>query len=141
MEIITCILSLLDKNKEVVVPTFGKFSLNFSSVTEDHSTGKVLPPQKYVAFEQPHKLNDIYLVKELQAYLNINQDEAEKIMLEEIVKWKNTLKNSNSLTLKGLGSFTLDKERITYEVSKDCIFNYRNYGLPELYVSLKDIKA
>lgn len=137
MNIVDGIFSLLEKNKEVTLPSLGKLVLEFCSAERDATTGKTYPPKYVISFDQQHNLNDCILVHELGEIEGIDKKKTEKLVAEGIASWKNILKEENTLILQGLGRFTMEGEKIAFKESKDCIFNFKNYGLPFIYISLK----
>ncbi len=114
----------------ITLPALGKFELLFESVRTDPETRKNYPPGYQILFSQQHNLNDDSLIREIAASESQDAEQVKKEVNEIISNWKNRLKSEGSLKLDGWGIFTSHKEKIEFQMGDDCIFKFKNFGLP-----------
>ncbi|MGM5630432.1 hypothetical protein O2K51_05970 [Apibacter raozihei] len=132
MELLKYCIQLLEDNKQITLPTLGKFNLLFESAKVDPESKKTFPPRYALVFSQQHSLNDNTLAKEI----SLAESKDFKLVKESVDKtineWKEILKSNGKLDLDKLGTFSSDKEKIIFSMSENCIFNYKYFGLPAI---------
>ncbi|MDR1877142.1 MAG: hypothetical protein LBQ84_05910 [Flavobacteriaceae bacterium] len=130
MDVVKYIIQLLDEFHQITLPSFGKFELVFNSAKSDSDAGKIYPPNYEISFSQQHNLNDDNAAQEIAKAESLDIEDARTEIRRIISDWKKTLKTEGSLTLDTLGIFSSEKEKITFRMGDDCIFNFKNFGLP-----------
>jgi hypothetical protein len=132
MNLAQYIILLLEEFHQVTLPFLGKFELEFISVTSDESTKKTYPPGYIISFSQQHDLNDLSVIRRIAKMESLNEEEVEIKVRQSISDWKETLKTTHFLSIDKFGILTSEKEKITFKMSEDCIFNFKNFGLPSI---------
>lgn len=130
MNLVSHIIQILENDHEITLPSLGKFQLIFKPVIIDDTTEKKSPPYYAVVFSQQFDINNETIFRQISISESIEENIIRKEYTTILSKWKTILKEENHLFLENLGTFSADKEKITFEIADNCIFNFKNFGLP-----------
>lgn len=130
MNLISHIIQILENNQEVTLPSLGKFQLIFKPVIIDDITKKISPPYYAVIFSQQFDINNETIFEQISRLESMDENIVKEEYKTILFNWKSILKRENQLFLEKLGTFTTDKEKIIFEMADNCIFNFKNFGLP-----------
>lgn len=139
MDLEEFILEKLIQDKNVVIQYFGKLYVKFYSAEIQPDTNFFFPPKYKVEFSQQYDLNDTSTYTEYAQINNIPLEEATQLIDKRVKEWKNTLKTSQNLMLKDLGSFSIDKENIRFRMSNSNPILNSNFGLPLLKININNL--
>lgn len=125
----------------VIIPGFGGLVAQMQPATVNQVNRQMYPPSKKVAFNQNLKHNDGLLANHLCRRKNCSYAEA-LVMLNQFVQLlADTLQNSNSYALPGIGSFRLDAEnKLLFFPEKNSFFLYDSYGLQAVKAVPADVE-
>ena len=127
---------LLYEHDCVVLPELGGFLAYFSHAFYSEQNELYHAPQKRVAFNEALKLDDGLLVHYLTINEQITREEAQKKVRGFVETVKNTIKETGSFTLQGIGTLeSNDEGKLQFEPVNETNFYAEGFGLKSLQVS------
>ena len=131
------ILEFLKNHAEVSVAGFGIFYLKNINALVETDRKSILPPGKEVAFKNTTETSDLDFASFLASQRNISIDEAEAEIKKHVVFWNSTLEKEGTLTVEGIGTFSLNDSKIHFSGARLNNATPDFYGLEE--INLADI--
>jgi hypothetical protein len=126
----TLVKSLLNKYNCVIVPGLGGFIAHQESAVIDPISLVIKPPFKHITFNAQLTLNDGLLVTQLADYLKIDYVDAIKIVDNEVLNFKQFLKNNSQFQIAELGNFTINSlGTLLFVPEKTANFLLHSFGL------------
>lgn len=127
---------LLYEHDCVVLPDLGGFLAYFSHAFYSEQNELYHAPQKRVAFNEALKLDDGLLVHYLTINEQISRDEAQKRVRLFVDTIKNTIKETGTYSLDGIGTLENNAEgKLQFEPTPEINFYSEGYGLKSLHVN------
>lgn len=127
---------LLYEHDCVVLPDLGGFLAYFSHAFYSEQNSLFHPPQKRVAFNEALKLDDGLLTHYLTINEQITRDEAQKRVRLFVDTIKNTIKETGSYVLEGIGTLEMNEEgKFQFEPTPETNFYAEGFGLKSLQIS------
>lgn len=102
------ISQLLYRYQCVTVPGFGAFLTEIQSAQWVESANSFFPPKKQISFNTNIKNNDGLLANHIARTEKTSYEYAISAIQYEVLNWKKELEQNKSLTVKNVGSFTLN---------------------------------
>ena len=99
---------LLYRYQCVTVPGFGAFLTEIQSAQWVESANSFYPPKKMISFNTNIKNNDGLLANHIARAEKTSYEYAISAIQYEVLNWKKELEQNKSLTVKNVGSFTLN---------------------------------
>lgn len=99
---------LLYRYQCVTVPGFGAFLTEIQSAQWVESANSFYPPKKMISFNTNIKNNDGLLANHIARTEKTSYEYAISAIQYEVLNWKKELEQNKSLTVKNVGSFTLN---------------------------------
>jgi cell division septation protein DedD len=127
---------LLYEHDCVVLPDLGGFLAYFSHAFYSEQNSLFHPPQKRVAFNEALKLDDGLLTHYLTINEQITRDEAQKRVRLFVDTIKNTVKETGTYALEGIGTLEMNAEgKLQFEPTPEINFYAEGFGLKSLQVT------
>lgn len=127
------ISGLLYRYQCVTVPGFGAFLTESRSARIDETTNTFYPPQKTISFNFHLKNNDGLLANHLAKAKNLDYDAVVRHIENEVLRWKNSLQNGESISLKNIGRLYLNTENnLVFENTETTNYLTDAFGLSSL---------
>jgi len=127
---------LLYEHDCVVLPDLGGFLAYFSHAFYSEQNELYHAPQKRVAFNEALKLDDGLLVHYLTINEQISREEAQKQVRLFVDTIKNTIKETGTYSLEGIGTLENNAEgKLQFEPTPEINFYSEGYGLKSLHVN------
>ncbi|MGM8360928.1 SPOR domain-containing protein [Flavobacterium sp. ARAG 55.4] len=102
------ISQLLYRYQCVTVPGFGAFLTEIQSAQWVESANSFFPPKKLISFNTNIKNNDGLLANHIARTEKTSYEYAISSIQYQVLNWKKELEKNKSLTVKNIGSFTLN---------------------------------
>jgi len=129
------ISQLLYRHQCVIMPGFGAFLTEIQSAEIQDATHSFYPPKKVISFNAYLKSNDGLLANHIAQSEKIEYTQAVNIIENEVINWKNKLKNAEILSLKNIGDFALNLDKnLVFTPSTQLNYLMQSFGLTA-YVS------
>ena len=129
------ISQLLYRHQCVIMPGFGAFLTEIQSAEIQDGTHSFYPPKKVISFNAYLKSNDGLLANHIAQSEKIEYTQAVNIIENEVINWKNKLKNAEILSLKNIGDFALNLDKnLVFTPSTQLNYLMQSFGLTA-YVS------
>lgn len=124
----------------VIIPGFGSVLTHYTPARFDQQTGKYLPSERKVAFNEVLKIDDGLLTKLISENEGLSYQQARK-HIDDFVQTAHSLIRKNKLiTLNGIGNFHLNGEgRIVFHPDESRNFHPEFYGLRAVQVSVPEM--
>ncbi|MDO5655374.1 MAG: hypothetical protein Q4G27_04465 [Flavobacteriaceae bacterium] len=132
MSVEKAILKLLYRYDCVIVPEFGGFVAQQKSAEFHPLTYSFVPPRKVVSFNSDLVHSDGLLAHEIQNTEKINYAEALELIQQKVNAWNQSLINSETIEIAGLGTFKNNQNIIEFLPSPNQNFDLNTYGLSEV---------
>lgn len=124
------ISDLLYRYECVTIPEFGAFLTQRKGAQIHHTTNAFYPPSKVVSFNAQLSSNDGLLVKYIADVTGKEYETVLKKVQKEVSSWKQTLKNSDIVSLENIGDLSLNVEgNIQFEPSYQLNYLTSSFGL------------
>lgn len=119
----------------VIVPRFGAFIGNYRSAQLNRLSNKLSPPSKLITFNPKLSQNDGLLINYVAEQNGMGYAEAEEIVKREVTRWKEILRNAETVTLPKVGSLFTDSTGVI-RFERDEQFNLlkSSYGLEPFFL-------
>ncbi len=135
MDLSQNISQLLYRYQCVVVPGFGGFLNDTQSAELNENTNLFFPPRKTIYFNANLVNNDGLIANHISISNKISYDDAVRYINLEVASWKETLNQNQVVSLKNIGSLSLNYEnRIVFVPSNELNYLTSSFGLNS-YVS------
>lgn len=122
------ITDLLYRYECVIIPEFGGFVTNTQSARISNYSNTFYPPSKKLSFNNHLKNNDGLLANYIASVDKMPFKSAMNFIRFEVNRWKEELANSD-VTLDGIGTLSLDNDKILFEPQKEVNYMTDAYGL------------
>lgn len=130
MKIEHYISQLLYRYQCVTIPGFGAFLTEIQSAQLFEGTNAFYPPKKALFFNTHLKNNDGLLANHISQTENISYEEAVVAIQTEVLSWKRTLQNRETLTIKNIGMLSLNTENnLVFEATQQPNYLTASFGL------------
>ncbi|AFD05798.1 HU domain-containing protein [Solitalea canadensis] len=132
-EITKHIITLLERNNEVTIPSVGGLYLSKTETKYHYDNTTFYPSNVSVTFN-PHRLSDDGLLRnEIALGENLSTHMAEYELQKFIIKVKQELSRNHEFDLPGIGKLVSDQmANITFKTIDGFVLNKDNYGLSEI---------
>lgn len=111
MELVSHIITLLNKNGRVIVPQFGEFFLSKSSAKLQIENGRLLPPSKIIGCIIQYTLSDNELTQYIANQEGVSNREAALEVQKQTDFWKNILDKDGRLAIENLGEIAFEENQ------------------------------
>lgn len=129
------IKEVLIQNDSLIVKGFGAFQKELESAQIDEKSGEIKPPHVSIKFDSTLKIDSGTLTKFIAQKEKITEDEAVKIIIENVNAWEADLKAGKPVEIQGIGVVTQTPEGIKKFEAKILAGTFPDmYGLPVLTV-------
>jgi hypothetical protein len=114
----------------VIIPNFGGVITHYLPARFDSATGKYLPSQRKVAFNEVLKVDDGLLAKFISQNEGMSHEQAQRHIKDFIQTVQALLKKNKAVTLNGIGLFQQNAEgRLVFQPDLTRNFHSEFYGL------------
>lgn len=127
------IAELLLRHNCVIIPNFGGFIANVLNAQIDLNQGRIEAPKKALTFNTNLINNDGLLANHLAHKNQLSFEQASTTIQEEVVTWKQQLKQGERVEIERVGFLYFDKEQ-NLNFEQDRCFNLlmSSYGLSDV---------
>lgn len=132
MNIDAYILDLLNSHDCVIIPEFGGFIKNYVSAEISEKDKSFRSPHNEILFNNKLKKNDGLLINYISEKNNISYKSAELELNKYKSELKNTINNSGSANITGIGEFYYDGSNLAFSSKTEDYFSDA-YGLSDFY--------
>lgn len=140
IDITPYIKELLFEHNNLVIPSFGAFTLQYAPSTIDHVQGLLSPPTKSISFDSNLIVNDGKLVDIIQQKHKVSTAEANQQIDTFVQVIKDQLGRREMVNIAGVGRLYKDFESNIQFIPDSTNFNKESFGLPSIqfYPILKE---
>lgn len=123
----------------VIIPDFGGVLTHYLPARFEPSSGRYLPSERKVAFNEVLKIDDGLLAKFISENEGLPYTEAKRHIRDFVQTVQSLIKKNKTVTLGGIGSFQLNPEgRLVFQPDDSRNFHAEFYGLSS--VAALDLK-
>lgn len=131
MDVLKALNHLLYQHECVVVPGFGGFLVKSENARYNSELNRFYPPAGTVYFNADLKANDGLIANFLANEYKLSYHEANVALDKWVIELRNILLLKGYIALKGIGSFTLNKEnKPEFSPDENANFLCTSFGLP-----------
>ena len=114
----------------VIIPEFGGVLTHYLPARFDAASGKYLPSQRKVAFNEVLKIDDGLLAKYISQNEGMSYEQAQRHIRDFVQTMQTLLKRNKVVSLNGVGSFQMNEEgRLFFQPDPFRNFHSEFYGL------------
>lgn len=116
MNIVSHIINYLQfRDKELVLPHFGYFSVQMARAKYDEKSKSFLPPSYTIGFNQDFNVQGTAFLHYLVDQEKLTYKEAERLVATQVALWKYEISDKRELVVESLGRFVKDGEALTFD--------------------------
>ena len=115
----------------VIIPDFGGVLTHYQPARFEQASGRYLPSERKVAFNEVLKIDDGLLAKFISENEGLSYAEARRHIHDFVQTVQSLIKKNKTVTLGGIGFFQLNSEgRLVFQPDNSRNFHAEFYGLP-----------